>query len=215
MARPKIRHIGLFGGSFNPVHSGHLLAAVAVCQQLELDQLRFLPAAQSPFKDRPELSDAHRLAMLKRALANHSALTIDARELDNAGPSYTVDTLKSLAKDFPGDNFYLIIGMDTWREFEHWRDWQTIIERCHLVVTSRPGYSNTPLPTDWEARLETDVARLKMSKAGKLIFVSVPASNAASSDIRDRIEQGKDLTGLLADPVREYIETEYLYAKHR
>ena len=212
MARSQTRHIGLFGGSFNPVHSGHLLAAISIFQQLGLAQVRFLPAAQSPFKERPELSDMHRLAMLECALAPHPGLTVDARELDKASPSYTIDTLKSLALDYPLDTLYLIIGMDAWQEFERWRDWQLIIETCHLVVSSRPGFSAVSLSTDWQARLETNVAKLKASSAGKLIFLGVPASNAASSDIRSRIGQGQSTLGLLPDPVKTYIEAEHLYA---
>jgi nicotinate-nucleotide adenylyltransferase len=211
MAGQKIRHIGLFGGSFNPIHSGHLLAATAICQQLELDQVRFLPAAQSPFKDRPEVSDAHRLAMLERALVDYPAFTLDTRELSRSGPSYTIETLKRLRLEFPENRLYLIIGMDAWLGFEHWHNWQAIMPLCHLVVSSRPGYTPAPLSAYWHSRQETDAKKLAASNAGKLIFLHVPASEAASSEIRWSIAQNNSTQEFLPAPVKAYITAQGLY----
>lgn len=206
-----MRHIGLFGGSFNPVHQGHILAANSVRTQLGLDEIYFLPASQSPFKTRPKLSDAHRTEMLERAIFGHPALNIDARELQRPGPSYTIDTLKEIARDRPGDRLYLLIGMDSWEQFEHWHQWREIIKHCHLVVLSRPGYSPSALSEYWQEKLTKDIQSFKGSAAGGLAFVTVPVSEAASNEIRERIKQGHSTPGDLPQAVSEYIEEQQLY----
>ena len=206
-----MRHIGLFGGTFNPVHTGHLLAADAVREQLGLDVIRFLPAAYSPFKVRPELSDRHRVAMLEHAVADYPEFKIDTRELHMQGPSYTINTLKSINRDSPRNRLYLLIGMDAWKGFEHWHKWQEIIEICHLAITTRPGYSPENLSNFWQAKQVTDADEIKSSRAGKLIFVSVPRSEAASSEIRKYIKKSQSTKSFLPDSVAQYIEEHQLY----
>jgi nicotinate-nucleotide adenylyltransferase len=206
-----MRHIGLFGGTFNPVHTGHLLAADAVREQLGLDEIRFLPAAFSPFKVRPKLSDSHRVAMLMHAVTDHPEFKIDTRELHMQGPSYTINTLKSINRDSPRNRLYLLIGMDAWQGFEQWHKWQEIIEICHLVVTTRPGYSPKHLSDFWQAKKVTDANEIKRSRARKLMFVSVPRSEAASSEIRKFIKKGQSTKRFLPDSVAQYIEEHQLY----
>ena len=145
-----MRHIGLFGGTFNPVHNGHLLAAQAVLEQLNLDEVRFLPASHSPFKDKPELDDRHRMAMLERALAPYPLFSIDQRELTTQGPSYAINTLRQTLSEQGGNQFYLLVGMDAWEHFESWREWQSIMQLCHLVIMTRPGYTPARLTEYWQ-----------------------------------------------------------------
>jgi nicotinate-nucleotide adenylyltransferase len=206
-----MRHIGLFGGTFNPVHTGHLLAADAVRDQLGLDEIRFLPAAYSPFKARPELSDSHRIAMLEHAVADYPEFKIDTRELHMDGPSYTINTLKSINGDSPRDRLYLLIGMDAWQDFEHWHKWQEILEICHIVVTTRPGYSPENLSDFWQAKKVTEANEIKGSRSGKMMFVSVPRSEAASSEIRKYIKKSQSTKNFLPDSVAQYIEEHQLY----
>jgi len=206
-----VRHIGLFGGSFNPIHEGHILAAESVRTQLRLDEICFLPAAYSPFKTQPELSSAHRIEMLKRAITGYPALKVDRRELDRPGPSFTINTLEDIVRACPHDRLYLLIGMDAWEGFERWHQWQTIIKLCHLVVVSRPGYAAPVLSEFWQEKQLTDLQLLRNSPAGKLIFVTVPASKAASNEIRERIKQGQSTNNDLPEKVREYIEEQQLY----
>jgi nicotinate-nucleotide adenylyltransferase len=206
-----MRHIGLFGGTFNPVHTGHLLAADAVREQLGLDEIHFLPAAYSPFKARPELSDSHRIAMLEHAVADYPEFKIDTRELHMDGPSYTINTLKSINGDLLRDRLYLLIGMDAWRDFEHWHKWQEILEICHIVVTTRPGFSPENLSDFWHAKQVTKADEIKRSRAGKLMFVSVPRSEAASSEIRKYIKKSQSTKSFLPDSVSQYIEEHQLY----
>lgn len=206
-----MRHIGLLGGSFNPVHSGHLLATESVFKQMKLDQIWFLPAAQSPFKEKPGISDAHRIAMLQRAVAAHPAFKIDARELSAARPSYTIRTLRSLAADFPDDRFYLLIGMDAWQHFEHWHEWQKILDLCHLVVMTRPGYPPPTLSPYWQARQLEQVDAIKAKHAGQLFFAIIPPSRAASNTIRTRIRQMRSTENDLPASVERYIKKQKLY----
>ncbi len=206
-----MRHIGLFGGTFNPIHCGHLLAAESVVSQLGLDELRFLPAAQSPFKSRPEISNLHRLSMLELATADYPKLNIDARELQKPGPSYTIDSVTQIVHENPGDQLYLMVGMDAWEAFERWKQWQKITELCHLVVLSRPGYSAPVLSDYWQKKQPGNIQALKSSTAGKLIFITVPASKAASNEIRRRIGLGKKVDENLPDPVVHYIKQHQLY----
>jgi nicotinate-nucleotide adenylyltransferase len=206
-----MRHIGLFGGTFNPIHHGHLLAAVSVRTQLNLDEIRFVPAAYSPFKSRPEVSDTHRIEMLKLVIKDDPALKIDTRELQRPGPSYTIDTLVDIAREQPEDRLYLLIGMDAWCQFEDWQRWQEIIKLCHLVVLSRPGFCFSELPEHWQKRRAKDIRDLKNASAGKLIFVTVPACDAASNIIREKILQGNSTEGELTGSTRRYIERHQLY----
>jgi nicotinate-nucleotide adenylyltransferase len=206
-----MQHIGLFGGSFNPVHQGHILAADSVRTQLGLDEIRFLPPSHSPIKTSPELSDAHRTEMLERAISGYPALKIDARELQRPGPSYTIDTLKEIAGDHLGDRLYLLIGMDAWEQFEHWHQWREIIKYCHLVVLSRPNYAHVALSEFWQEKLSSDIQGLKGSAAGRLVFVTIPASEAASNEIRERIKQGRSTHNDLPQAVIDYIQEQQLY----
>lgn len=206
-----MRHIGLFGGTFNPIHHGHLLAAVSVRTQLKLDEIRFVPAAYSPFKSRPEVSDTHRVEMLKLVIEDDPALKIDTRELQRPGPSYTFDTLVDIARERPEDRLYLLIGMDAWRQFEGWQRWQEIIKLCHLVVLSRPGFFFSELPEHWQKRRVKDIRDLKNASVGKLIFVTVPACDVASNTIRERIRQDRHTGAGLNESVRHYIEHHQLY----
>lgn len=206
-----MRHIGLLGGSFDPVHRGHLAAARAVMTQLDLAEIWFLPAAQSPFKERPATGDAHRVAMLELAIASHPGFRVDTRELDRPAPSYTVDTLRDLCAQYPDNRYYLILGMDAWQDFEHWHEWQDIARMCQLVVMTRPGYARPPLNGFWQARVIELPAALPRAAIGSLVFVSIPASDAASNLIRKRIAQGKGCDDWLASEVRDYIGQHGLY----
>ncbi len=157
------------------------------------------------------MSDIHRLEMLKLAIEDDPTFKIDARELQRPGPSYTIDTLEDIVREHPEDRLYLLIGMDAWRQFERWQRWREIIKFCHLVALSRPGFSFTELPERWEKRRANDLQDLKNAAAGKLIFVTVPACDAASNKIRERIRQGRSTEAGLTASTRHYIEHHQLY----
>lgn len=212
MSRDKaIRHIGLFGGSFDPVHRGHLLAAESVHRQLSLDEILFLPAAQSPFKSRPQTSVDDRRGMLAIAIESSPHFKLDQRELLRSGPSYTIDTLRELVAEQPQSHFYLMMGMDAWAEFENWRDWQEILTLCHLIVMTRPDYEAASMPLEWRQRQLVSVQEIRQLKAGKLLFVKVPSSTAASRNIRERIQNRGSVENVLPVKVWAYIEAQGLY----
>ena len=206
-----VRHIGLFGGSFNPVHSGHIIAAASVKAQLALDEIHFIPAARSPFKRFPQIKDVHRLAMLELAISELPDASIDSRELDTSGPSYTIDTLKHVAAEQPDDHLYLLIGMDAWLAFERWKKWQSILEHCHLVVMTRPAYERPALSDKWALRQLKDDEHIEGFKAGKVLFVSVPSTIASLSEIRRLLSLGKDAGDYLPESVAAYIKAQGLY----
>lgn len=207
-----ILHVGLFGGSFDPVHNGHLLVADSVQQQLALDTVVFLPAAQSPFKPRPETTDDDRLEMLARAVEAYPRLRLDARELSRPGPSYTIDTLRELVSEQPQSRFYLMIGMDAWVDFEAWRAWPEILSLCHLIVMTRPGYSTPVMSLEWQQRQVQSIQQIRQFKAGKLCFIAVPPSSAASGKIRERIKKALSVEKDLHKAVSDYIEQKRIYS---
>lgn len=205
------KHIGLFGGSFNPVHSGHLVVAKSVFQQLSLDALWFIPAAQSPFKHKPEVDDQHRIAMLELAIQTQVEFKLDTRELTKPGPSYTIDTLNSIAKQHPDDNLYFLLGVDAWMGFERWREWPDILDLCRLIVMSRPGYPLPELSDRWQSKRVTNAQALSN---GTFISLEVPASKASSSEIRRRIAKGDSTADFLSPSVKGYIDQHTLYQQN-
>lgn len=212
MSRDKaIKHIGLFGGSFDPVHRGHLLAAESVQRQLSLDEIVFLPAAQSPFKSRPQTSVDDRREMLAIAIEGNPYFKLDQRELLRSGPSYTIDTLRELVAEQPQSQFYLMMGMDAWAEFESWRDWREILTLCHLIVMTRPDYEAASMPLEWQQRQLVSVREIRQLRAGKLLFVKVPSSTAASRNIRKLTQKREPVGDVLPAKVRAYIEAQGLY----
>jgi nicotinate-nucleotide adenylyltransferase len=131
--------IGLFGGSFDPVHLGHVATASALLDGFGFHEIRFLPAARSPLKDHVT-ADVHRVAMLERALAGHPGLVLDRSELDRPPPSYTIDTLRRVRATLgPDEPLVFILGQDSFLELPRWREWQALTNFAHLLVVSRPG----------------------------------------------------------------------------
>jgi len=131
--------IGLLGGTFDPIHAGHLDLARACCEQLELDELRFLTAHVPPHKAGPRASGIHRHAMVAIALAEEERFLADARELERKGPSYTVDTLETFAAERPGAQLFFLAGADSLRDLSHWRQPERILERAVFVAVGRDG----------------------------------------------------------------------------
>jgi nicotinate-nucleotide adenylyltransferase len=185
--------IGVLGGSFDPVHSAHVVVAEAALEQLGLDQVRFIPAAVQPFKpEGPAAAAAHRVAMLELALADYPALVLDGRELERGGISYTVETLDGLRRDFPGDELFLLVGADAVAEFSDWREASRIAELARVVAMSRAG---------------------SVPPASSLIALSitVPSLEISSTAARRAAGEGRPLRGLVPDAVAHYIRTHRLY----
>ena len=179
--------IGLLGGSFDPVHYGHLRAAEWSLEALALDRVLLVPARRSPFKGPGIASDRDRLAMLKRAAADNPRFEVETCELDREPPSYTVDTLRTLTRRAPGDAFILILGSDAAKDLEKWREIGEIRSLADLRILARPDESSGPEALAFEG--------LSVSSTG----------------IRRAVSAGRSIRYLTPDSVRLYIEEKGLY----
>ena len=206
--------IGILGGTFDPVHFGHLRPALEIQQALDLDEIRLLPAHVPPHRSQPHASPQQRLALLRAAVGDDPAFTVDAREYEREGPSYTLDTLQSLRADLPGKDLSLLIGLDAFCGFTSWHRWREIPEYCHLVVMSRPGKM---LPEQGELadfihlHQVTDAETLKTRASGLLLFHPVSQLEISATQIRKTLAAGKRADFLLPDNVLEIIRSENLY----
>lgn len=207
--------LGFLGGAFDPVHTGHLRGALAARESLGLECVDLIPAAQSPLKGASALDSGHRLAMLKLAVANVPGLGVDARELKRSGPSYTVDTLAELRRDWgQGRSLFWLIGSDNLCTLPKWARWQDLLDFAHLAVLDRPGTSPPPpAVAEWLMHHEADVAAATSRPAGRVVRLQQPLLDIASSEIRAMIGDGRDPRFLMPDVVMEYIETHELFAR--
>jgi nicotinate-nucleotide adenylyltransferase len=185
--------IGLFGGSFDPVHHGHLIVGQVAREKLGLEGLRFLPAREQPFKQgRHRTSPEHRLAMLSLAIDGTPGFTVERLELERTGPSYTVHTLEELRKREPGSEFVLLLGADAAAELPAWRESERIPQLARVVVFARPG---SPVP----------------ALSGIAQVVEVPAVDISATEVRRRVSRGLPIRYWVPDSVAEYITRHRLY----
>jgi nicotinate-nucleotide adenylyltransferase len=206
--------IGIMGGTFDPVHFGHLRAAVEVKEVLALDELRLVPCREPPHRPMPVAAADMRLLMLKRAISNEPGLLVDSRELERSDPSYTVETLHSMRKDFPSEKLGLILGIDAFRGLQSWYRWQELPKLAHFIVLHRPGY----LPKIPEALSRLNLFRFleraedfKEYATGCVVFQKVSQLEISSTAIREIIRQNKNPRFLLPDPILEIILEQHLY----
>jgi nicotinate-nucleotide adenylyltransferase len=196
--------LGVLGGTFDPVHLGHLAIAREARYRLALDFVLFIPAGQPWMKSDQKITPAaHRVEMLWLALAGEPAFGISTLEVEREGPTYTVDTLLELKDRFgEGTEIYFIVGYDSIDELIQWREPDKIVELCHVVVVSRPGF---PAPNVNE--LGAKIPALP----GRLIVLDGPREDVSSTDIRRRVAQGQSITGLVPEEVEKYIKEHNLY----
>jgi len=185
--------VGLFGGSFDPIHHGHLIVGRAVAETLGLEELRFMPAGEQPFKQgRHVASASERATMVELAVAGEAGLAVERCEVDRPGPSYTVDTLRTLRSREPGQDFTLVVGADATRELDQWREAAALPALARIVAVARPG---TPRPAS--ALVER--------------VVEVPAVDLSATQIRRRVAEGRSIRYLVPDAVAEFIAIHGLY----
>jgi len=203
--------IGIFGGTFDPVHYGHLRAALEVKEIFGLSELRLIPSATPPHRMQPAASPLMRLRMLTLAVINHPELVVDSRELDRGGPSYMVDTLKSLRQQFPNGPLLLFIGSDAFNHLDCWHQWQQLFTYAHIVVMTRPGFTAQALDDFFTGRLASGQQELAQTVAGKLFFQTVTQLDISATAIRNMIAQQHNPGFLLPDAVITYIKQNGLY----
>jgi len=203
--------LGLLGGTFDPVHNGHLAIARDVRDALDLSGVRLIINALPPHREPPEASVEARLGMLEAALADGDDLTIDTRELDRTGPSFSIWTLRSLRREFPRASLCWIVGVDAWRGIRSWYHWHELSSLAHLVVVTRPGFDLDRSDERWLTR---DAGVLARRCAGGRVLHRGPDVDVSASGVRRRLAAGGDVSELVPPPVLEYIRRRHLYDYH-
>jgi nicotinate-nucleotide adenylyltransferase len=208
--------IGIYGGTFDPVHFGHLRPAVDVYTSLSLSKIHFIPCGQPPHRA-PSLATAQqRMEMLELALQRHPEFVVDDRELRRAGTSYMVDTIRSLMEDFPQEKLCLIVGMDAFLAFHTWHEWQEITRLVNLIVTHRPSFdpesiSESDLSDYLNENRTDDMSVFHESEKTCCLFCPVTQLDISSTRIRELVSKGDSIDYLLPALVADYILENGLY----
>ena len=204
--------IGILGGTFDPIHFGHLRAALEVSEQLNLAHVRLIPSARPPHRNKPHASPQQRLMMLHLAMKNADNFIVDDRELQRDGPSYSVDTLLSLRSDFPDTPLFLLLGTDAFLAIQTWHQWQRLLELAHIVVIRRPDESlMMPMELDLWYQQHLAIPNDAQSLAGKIWPVTVTQLAISATAIRTAVSEGKSPKYLLPDAVIQLINQLGLY----
>ena len=205
------RLICLFGGTFDPVHRGHLEPLHELQQTLMADAVHIIPASIPPHRSTPRANSRQRLEMLELALGEYPDFVVDTRELEREGPSWTVLTLQSLRKQYPDDSLCLVMGSDAFADLPSWYHWQEILDLAHIIVIERAGFEKPGRPEWATDYLREDVSSLRSSTCGGILHVSLKSVDISATDIRSRLSTGQPVTGLLSDEVITYIHKNGLY----
>ena len=212
--------LGVFGGTFDPIHCGHLELARELRETLALSAIRFVPAGDPPHRSAPATSAAHRLAMVELAIAGHPGLEVDAREIARKGRSYTVTTLEELRDEDRGRTLALVLGADAFLGLPTWHRWREIFDLAHLVVVARPGVAlvarlSPELAGERSRRLSDAASVLSSQSAGAIVEPRITAHPISASAIRECLAHRGDgidsVRGLLPTAVLAYIERNHLY----
>ncbi len=209
--------IGILGGTFNPIHYGHLHIAEEVLRSCRLDQVWFVPTCQPPHKIlAEEVSFVHRLAMVELAVAGYDTFLASDLEGRRGGPSYSVETLQQLRQQHPTDEFYFVMGLDSFQDIGSWKNYAKLFELAHLVVTARPGFVGSLrefLPVAIAERFcyDADSENLQHSSGFSVLSVTHTCRDVSSTEVRRALRQGGDVAGLVPPQVGEYIRRHRLY----
>jgi nicotinate-nucleotide adenylyltransferase len=201
-------NVGVLGGTFDPIHSGHLVIAEEARLRFGLNKVLFVPAGTPWLKTNLEITPAvHRVEMVKRAIAGNASFELSPIEIDRPGPSFSVDTVAALQQQSgAGARIFFLIGWDSLAELPQWQEPGRLIQLCKLVAVTRPGFSRPDLKS-----LEPSIPGITQS----VDWLDIPPIDISSSDIRDRVAQGLSIHGLVPDDVESYIAENKLYRKRK
>jgi nicotinate-nucleotide adenylyltransferase len=209
--------IGIFGGTFDPLHNGHLHIATTALAQLPIERVRWIPSGDPGHRHAPIAGGAHRLEMVRRAIATEPRFELDSSEVASGAPTFTVPLLRRLREAWgPKRSIVLISGADSFLSLPTWREWQTLFSLAHIAVAARPGYSldvatmDPLLRPEFEAR-QSAAASLKSTPAGRIALFSLPPLPISATDLRNRLARGEQPMDLLPSAVLAYIQTNRLY----
>ncbi|WP_371922238.1 nicotinate-nucleotide adenylyltransferase [Pseudomonas sp. DG56-2] len=214
MTMSTARRIGVLGGTFDPVHIGHLRSALEVAEGLALDELRLMPNARPPHRNTPQVSAQDRLAMVRCAVEGVPTLSVDARELARDTPSYTIETLELMRAELAAtDQLFLLLGWDAFCGLPSWHRWEELLQHCHILVLQRPDADVEPpdaLRNLLAARSVSDPQAL-VGPAGNIAFVWQTPLAVSATQIRQLLASGKSVRFLVPDAVLAYIDAHNLY----
>lgn len=210
--------LGLFGGTFDPVHFGHLRLAEESIGHLGLGGVRWIPAGQPPHRGAPQVTAAQRLEMVRRSTAGNPRFSVDASEVEAAAPSYTIHTLERLRRELgSAQSLVLLVGADAFAGLASWHRWRDILALAHIAVSHRPGFpvemASLPeaLASEFNARRLSDVAGLKASASGAIVTFAMTQLAISATQIRKLLANDLSARYLLPDAVLDYIQTNSLY----
>src|SRR5574343_527012 len=218
-AFPKLSEpLGLFGGTFDPVHFGHLRLAEESIAHLGLGGVRWIPSGQPPHRDKPQVTAGQRLEMVRLAPASNARFSLDPSEVESAAPSYTVHTLERLRRELGADqSLVLLVGADAFAGLASWHRWREIFALANVAVSHRPGFpvevSSLPheLATEFSDRRQVDMNGLKASPAGGIVTFAMTQLAISATQIRKLLANQLSARYLLPDSVLDYIQTHSLY----
>jgi nicotinate-nucleotide adenylyltransferase len=214
--------IGILGGTFDPIHNGHLRLAQEALEQCNLAAVRIIPAGIPPHRNEPHTSTQHRLEMARLAVQDNAAFMLDEREIHRDGPSYTVDTLASLRRELGTQQpLCLLMGGDAFLQLDTWHEWQKLFELAHIVVMQRNGkplgnailVADAALCAEYQARLAPAPRALHEAAAGAILALDMPTLEISATGIRSRCVQDRSLRYLVPDAVAGYIQSHHLYTE--
>lgn len=213
-----MRLVGILGGTFNPIHYGHLRMAQELANGLGMDEVRFIPSANPPHKDSVTVSAEHRAAMVQLAIADNPLFTLDKRELEREGASYTIDTLISLREELGNDtSLCLMMGSDAFVKLNTWHRWQELLDYAHIILVQRPSQNKPqePLPEELQTLLRDhyaeQVSDLHEEKAGLINMQAISAQEISATQIRESLKHRQSVRYLLPKEVIKYIQQHNIY----
>lgn len=209
--------IGILGGTFNPIHNGHLLIAAEVCRVCKLDQVWFMPACEPPHKDLADaVPFAERLAMVELAIQSNPQFIVSDLEGQRGGRSYSIQTLEELRQRYPADDFTFIMGLDSFTEIGLWKSYARLFDLCHIAVAARPHFDGDLqqlLPVAMAGRFcyDADAQKLNCQSGFTVQLITQTAVDISSTEIRRRVAEGLPVSELIPATVADYIRKHHLY----